>query len=169
VLDNRARHSVSETWSFIQSTAPLWGSIRIRGGRRVHPAFIVHLLTQSREREKWILDCKKEEFKELLNAIAESYTTRLNWLGPFPCVLDEEDQRHSASANTSVFRVMRNRIYITKDLDLVELSQDWMIALRISNLGDLHQEYCRLSQRIIDAANRSVPRTAFQRLRFWKK
>jgi hypothetical protein len=34
----------------------------------------VHLLlTQSREREKWILDCKKREFRELLSALSDAY------------------------------------------------------------------------------------------------
>ena len=41
-------------------------------------AFGTHLHTQSRERERGILDCKKQEYRELLTALAQSHSVILS-------------------------------------------------------------------------------------------
>src|SRR5580692_4697435 len=108
----------ADAWSFIKSSAVVWGPF-VSG---VVAAFIVHLLTQSREREKWILDCKKQEFKDLLNAMSDSYSKRLPAHGRFPQLFDEREQREFAEMQTEAFRAFRNCLYICDDLDLKKLS-----------------------------------------------
>jgi hypothetical protein len=58
--------------------------------------------------EKLIFDCKKQEFKELLNVNSDSYSKRLRFLGPFPQLFDEDDHREAASTELEVFRMFRN-------------------------------------------------------------
>jgi hypothetical protein len=40
---------------------------------------LVHFFTRSRDREKWILDGKMKEAKELLDAISQEYTKLLHY------------------------------------------------------------------------------------------
>lgn len=157
-------HSMFDVLSLIKSTAIVWGPF----ASGLIAAFVVHLLTQSREREKWILDCKKQEFKELLNTISDSYSKRLRSHGPFPRVFDEGEQRESAKIQPEVYRMFRNCLYICDDLDLRAPSNDWLVALQSNDLGVLHTSFDEVSRTIVQAANRSVPKSAFQRLHFWK-
>jgi hypothetical protein len=152
-----------DLWNSVWKTAPIWGPFL----SALIAAFLVHLLTQFRERERWILDCKKQEFKELMSAISESYLASLEaWtpLGPPPrsFVLGEQAQRTLSTAKTNGYRVMNDRIYIVRDLDLRELSSAWMTALNSEDLGRLEREYTRISAAIIRAANKADPK-------FWKR
>jgi hypothetical protein len=163
-------HPFTEAWSIVKSSAVVWGPFVSAVVAAFIAAFTVHLLTQSREREKWILDCKKQEFKELLNTISDSYSKRLRTHVPLPQiqVLNEDDQREIANIQSEVFRAFRNCLYICYDLDLKALSNNWLAALQGINILSLHSTFNEVSLRIVQAANRSVPKSRFERLQFWK-
>jgi hypothetical protein len=70
-------------------------------------------------------------------------------------------------------RIVRDRLYITNDLPLQQLESEWYDAVELwsKNKRDydiLEHAYKLISQLIIQAANQSVPKTAIQRLAFWK-
>jgi hypothetical protein len=155
-------------WGFIISSA-IWFNPILSG---LIAAFSVHLLTQSREREKWILDCKRQEFRELLSALSDAYSKTLFMLRPLKALDgDEETQLRQAQSNS--VRVIRDRIYIAKDIKPNEMSNRWLRAMEryeaLLNPQSLHEEYEAIRNTIVVAANRSVPKSSFQKLQFWKE
>jgi len=56
-------------WPVVRSTAVWWSPV----AAGFIGALGVHLLTPSREREKWILDSKKAEYRELLSALSQAH------------------------------------------------------------------------------------------------
>jgi hypothetical protein len=133
-------------------------------------AFVVHVLTQSREREKWILDCKRQEFKELMSAITVSYLMTLQTHGSPIRTVDSEELRRLENAKVDALRVSWDRVFIVNDLPLNEIGNRWSRALGLyANRGQLDEEYARIGRSIVDAANRCVPKSAFQQLQFWRR
>ena len=152
----------SDLWNLLKTTATIWGPFVSGLIAGLIAAFVVHLLTQSRERERWILDCQKEEFKELLTAIAESYLPTLRTVGQSFSALDEQDQRQLSTVTANAFRCFQDRLYIVDHLNLNELSNAWILALSSRNIDLLQTEYKRISETIVVAANKAVPK-------FWKR
>jgi hypothetical protein len=152
------------TWDFIKSSAVVWGPFV----SALIAAFIVHLLTQSREREKWILDCKKQEYRELLDALSDVYALALTSDGN----LDGENGNRLFEATTHFVRIAYNRLYITSDISLEKIYREWLEATNSFSSRhdqvDFDKQYTRISQQIVQAANRSVPESTMQRLVFWK-
>jgi hypothetical protein len=132
---------------------------------------MVHWLTRSRDREKWILDNKKQEFKELITALAVSYKSA----GSFPRQVCDEDADLIADHVNEVLRIASDRLFITKDLDLRRLRRRWSESVaecRKENAPHnrlvLDIAYRSISDEIVAAAGRAVPKSTLQRLRFWK-
>jgi hypothetical protein len=56
--------------TYVKDSMPLVATIIGAFGGGIVSGFLVHILTQSRDREKWVLDCKKQEYRELLTGIS---------------------------------------------------------------------------------------------------
>jgi|ERR1035438_901698 hypothetical protein len=164
-------------WPIMRTTAVWWSPI-VAG---FIGAFGVHLLTQSRERQKWILDSKKEEYRELLSALSRAHMSTGS--APSGFANNEDQQRYSAikPIQDDSVRIFSDRIFITKDLPLLDLQKSWHKAMDDYSfagpwtLGTLSTpasvfdtEYVRIKDEIVAVANQSVPKTAWQRLMFWK-
>jgi hypothetical protein len=134
-------------------------------------AFGVHVLTQSRDREKWILDSKKQEFKELVTALAQSHTAILDiWVELKP--IEPDELRTLRAAQNIAITAFRDRVYIRKELSLTDLSKRWLRAMqqyeqRLAT-QPLHDEFEAIRDEIVAAADHSVPKTFWQRLMLWK-
>ena len=110
----------------VKSTAVWWSPV-VAG---FIGAFGVHLLTQSREREKWILDSKKAEYRELLSALSQAHMSTIELSAGYAAFTDDP-QKYSSVAriqNDSV-RIFSDRIFITNDLALNDLQQAWRKAM----------------------------------------
>jgi len=166
-------------WTVARNTAVWWSPI-VAG---FIGAFGVHLLTQSREREKWILDSKKQEYRELLDALSDSYMSTASVSAGFGNKEDRTPYDSIGMKQNDSIRIFSDRISITNDLPLVELADSWReamnkytyttdgwdISLKAKPNEDFDKEYERIKDRIVAAANRSVPKTTWQRLMFWRQ
>lgn len=140
-------------------------------------AFGTHLLTQSREREKWILDNKKQEYRELLTALSQAHMST-------KAAFTDDPKAYSSIAqlqNDSI-RIFSDRIFIKSDLALGKLQQSWRDAMNeysrhnttwllggpVTPTHKFDNEYNRIKDEIVAAANRAVPKTTWKRLQFWK-
>lgn len=172
-------HYSVDVWSILRNTAVWWSPV-VAG---FIGAFGVHLLTQSREREKWILDSKKQEFRELLSAISQAYMNTRSVQPGFVMFSDSQNkERHSAifSMQQDSVRLFTDRLFITKDLPLNDLQDSWRKAMEdysyaqgtvigpYSHFKNFDGEYDRIKDAIVAAATRSVPKTSRQRLIFWR-
>lgn len=151
-------------------------------GGGIVSGFLVHILTQSREREKWVLDCKKEEYKELLTALSRAHmSTRA--ASPGYLAFNDNPQKYASITeiqNDSI-RIFTDRIFIKTDLNLDELQKAWRdsmsefsyfakwdITSTTSPEQNFDSEYSRIKDEIVAAANLAVPKSTSQRLQFWK-
>jgi hypothetical protein len=153
-------------WPVVQNTAVWWSPV-VAG---FIGAFGVHLLTQSREREKWILDSKKQEYRELLDALSASYSLAAS----IPVNSRAEVYNPIANGVNEFVRLSNDRIFIVKDLDLNTLPKRWSDSVatyrtNAMNADRFDKEYGRIRDEIVAAANRAVPKTTWQRLMFWKE
>jgi hypothetical protein len=161
LVDNLAM-CLRDVFGYVRATAVIWGPFV----SALVAAFIVHFLTQSRDREKWILDCKKQEFKELLSGLATSYIASLRMQG----IADEEIQRNYSGAKANALRIMRDRIYIANDLPLEEIAKRWSIGSDLYRTPmRIHGDYDEIRTAIVIEANKCVPKSTLQRLRFWRR
>ena len=151
-----------DTWNILSLTVPVWSPL-LSG---LLAAFIVHLLTQSRERERWVSDCKKQEFKELVSALTESYIWCLRAVPPVGAdILRSRDE-----ANANALRAIRDRIYITSELPLKEFAIRWSHASTLYMQPDrVSKEYEEIRTAIVDAASKCIPETSMHVLKFWKR
>ena len=154
--------------TYIRDSMPIITAlIGALGGGLVSGLF-VHLLTQSRDREKWILDNKKQEYRELLVALSAS----LKCAAGTPLPLRQADRERIKDTANEVTRLSLNSIFINKELDAYGFSERWVTAvssyLYTLNEDPLNVIYNALRDEIVAAANRAVPQSAFQRLMFWK-
>lgn len=164
-LDGMNQNALN-AWIAIKATA-LWWSPIVAG---FIGAFGTHLLTESRERKRLVLDYKKQEYRELLSALSDGWmaTGRL----PFVESKEKEILMHM---QTRSFQLFMDRIFITYDLDLKGLRNKWLAVTnkyRMPNSprDELGRDYEEIRDEIVAAANHAiVPKAAWQRLQFWKR
>jgi len=87
-----------------------------------------HFLTRSWQHQQWLLDRRKEEWRELLTALAESLRSSLK-ICPAR-VLSGDEEREIVNAHADSFRVIRDRIYIAADVKSLELENRWSAAVQ---------------------------------------
>jgi hypothetical protein len=80
---------------------------------------IGHLLTRSWQQKQWLLDCRKEEFRELMSALTKAlmvYST------PGAPPLDVMD------AQVRAIEVLKDRIFVASDVRRLKLFDLWVDA-----------------------------------------
>jgi hypothetical protein len=87
-----------------------------------------HFLTRSWQHKQWLLDQRKEEWRELLTALAESLRASLKI---YPArSLSGDEEREIVNAQADSFRVIRDRIYIAIDVKELDLENRWSAAVQ---------------------------------------
>lgn len=163
-------------WLFVRGTAIWWSPITAG----FIGAFGVHLLTQSRERERWIVDSKKQEYRELLSTISQAHASTRSAPSGFANKEDHEQYSAISPIQDTSERAFGDRIFITNYLPLHDLQQSWRkamdeysfagpwsIGIATTPASVFDREYSRIKNQIVAAAIRSVPKTPWQRLAFW--
>ena len=89
---------------------------------------IGHFLTRSWQRKQWLLDRRKEEWRELLTALAEVLRPSLQIYPPRELSADERREIENAQANS--FRVINDRIFIATDVKALDLHNRWSAAIQ---------------------------------------
>src|ERR1700733_13084140 len=99
-----------------------------------------HFLTKSSQQKQWLLNNRKDEFRELLTAMAESMTAAMK-VDPRVRRITTEEQDAIVQTQANFFRVVRDRIYIADDVGKLEVEIKWLRAHgeydRTHNLGPL--------------------------------
>jgi hypothetical protein len=87
-----------------------------------------HFLTRSWQRKQWLLDRRKDEFRELMDTLVESFgkyaNPRLKFEG-----MTQEDVYHVGEASALCYQTMCNRIYIAHDVQRMGLIAQWSAAI----------------------------------------
>jgi hypothetical protein len=119
-----------------------------------------HFLTRSWQREQWLLDCSKDEFRELIASLTSAAIAIVIYKEARDAKSDRAKECLLAVLDTqhSVYRVVASRIYIARDLkDLKVMDRYVAISQELRESMDGHDPSDRMSQLvndIVEAATR---------------
>lgn len=113
-----------------------------------------HVLTRSWQRKQWILDNRKEEFRELLTALAESL--RIQMTKHAGALLNASEQKALIDAQAMVMRTIRDRIFIANDVERLNIENVWSAAVmshhRTLDITPLAYTYRSIRDEVVKAA-----------------
>jgi hypothetical protein len=109
-----------------------------------------HYLIRSWQREQWLLDSRKQEFRELLSAITSAHVEHIS------CTTFRDassyDLKVWKEAEKRAFQVIADRIYIAEDVEQLRIKH------RFGNMTDddsqFHSELRQLTLDIVEVAKR---------------
>ncbi|HEV2484887.1 MAG TPA: hypothetical protein VGT08_05090 [Terracidiphilus sp.] len=87
-----------------------------------------HFLTRSWQREQWLLDCRKQEFKEVASAISHFSIEHLSYVTSQGTVLAQSKQAYVDSMK-AVSCVLTDRIFIASDLDSARIPSRFLAIM----------------------------------------
>jgi hypothetical protein len=115
-------------------------------------------MARNTQRQQWILDNRKTEYRELLTAISESLRLGLS-LNPGLGFSGEED-RKAVEANAMSMRVIRDRIFIADMVESMNLEERWAMAImkhrRTYDASALITAYREVSDELVKLAVESA-------------
>lgn len=107
---------------FAHNTAVWWGPV-LAG---FIGALGVHLLTRSREREFWIRDCEKEEWRELVTAMTKAEVLLVEVGSAFKNkTITNEQLDVFNKAAIDAYRTILDRIFIADVIARTQLMERW--------------------------------------------
>jgi hypothetical protein len=87
---------------------------------------IGHYLTRSWQREQWLLDRRKEEYRELISALSTVFTNMQRF---GTGVGDRDFNIRLAQVNADSYRVIRDRIFIADEIAKAQIMERWYSIL----------------------------------------
>jgi hypothetical protein len=142
----------------------------IAAGFGVGGVLLGHYLTRSWQREQWRLDCRREEYRELITALSELFTNMQRsemYMGSQDRALKLEVIKANA------YRVIRDRILIAEELRGANILQRWGTAFHpVDHFSSNRQtwtkfadEYTAINDTLVKMALAPPPNFWTQRLK----
>jgi ABC-type siderophore export system fused ATPase/permease subunit len=85
-------------------------------------------MSRSSQREQWLLDTTKQEYRELLSAFSTAHMAFQRLYEPGN-VSSEQDQRQCSAVELDSYRVLRDRLYTAVELEREDIRRRWAEAL----------------------------------------
>jgi len=122
--------------------------------------FIGAYLTTHIQRKQWLLDNKKQEYRELLSTLTRCFNEISEAHMPMVAFSPEDHRRHTAAVKESL-AVIRDRIFIARDLEVMKLEDRWTLGLLGLNSVDRDASefsalFGTLRAEILNAAERAL-------------
>ena len=140
-----------------------WTTVLVSGGLGIFGtavgAFLGHYLSKNWQREQWIADNRKQEYRELLTTLTNTYMLIVRFIGPM-MALDSQTQRELDQAERDSYRVIRDRLFIAKDLGGSDILRLWATA--VENYRQTHDErvfaqrFSHINEEIVRLATRKL-------------
>ena len=116
--------------------------------------YIGQRMSQKWQREQWILDNRKEEFRALLDALSEALRAEMTMYAGV--ALGGEQERAIVETHSNTMRVIRSRIFAADLVNGLQFETRWAEALKAHqfslDVGPLAATYSKLRTEIIKAA-----------------
>jgi hypothetical protein len=111
-------------------------------------------MTRNAQHEQWFMDQRKEEWRELLTALAEALRSLLRLR--IAAGLDSDDERAIVAVQSNTFRVIRDRIFIAADVERLNIENRWSKACMDHHKSldpvELGKQYDILRREIVNIA-----------------
>jgi len=132
----------------------IWGAIGPLLG-----ILLGQFLTRSWQQQQWLLDQRKEEWRELLTTLTASFATICKLTGPM-MVLGPDDMRELDEAQTVAQTTIRDRIFIAKEVKELEIYKLWSTAARQFERDMTYipfaEQYALINAKIVGAATKHI-------------
>lgn len=86
-------------------------------------------LARRSQRDQWIADNRKSEYRELLTALTKAFTGIVQLRAP-GVALGPQEQKALSDLEAQSFVAIRDRIFIAKEIENLKLLARWSQALR---------------------------------------
>src|SRR5271167_4168174 len=106
---------------------PWWLTLSFAAWAAIGPLvglLVGHLLTRSWQRQQWLMDNKKQEYRELMSALTKNYGILAQYKAPM-VALDGMTQRRIAEAEGEALQILRDRIFIRKEVEDANVQALW--------------------------------------------
>jgi hypothetical protein len=111
-------------------------------------------MSRAWQREQWVMDHRIQEFRELLDALANSLRIALMMYAG--AVIDAERQREILAAHSTAMRVIRSRIFVMEEVIRFNIEVRWAEALNHHNktldIAQLATVFNEIRGQIVEAA-----------------
>lgn len=110
---------------------PLWLTLSLAVWAAAGPLvgiLVGHFLTRSWQRTQWLMDSRKQEYRELLTTLTNTYIVFGQYIG-HSIALDPQTRREVDQAERESYRVVRDRLFIAKDLQEADILNLWATAV----------------------------------------
>jgi hypothetical protein len=112
-----------------------------------------HRLVRSWQREQWLLDSRKDEFRELISSLSTASVKLMTHIGSEG---DAESLQRATDALETATRICVDRIYIANDVEELKIGQRFLQVYWAMQAGnDLDSCHERLSNLIKEIAERA--------------
>jgi hypothetical protein len=116
--------------------------------------FLAQRMARKSARQQWLMDSRKEEFRELLAVLTKSFATICDLWDKTG--RSEGQDRKLREAGVVALRTIRDRIYISEDMKRLDIYKIWQTAVR--EFDDDHvyiafaEKYALINAKIVAAA-----------------
>jgi hypothetical protein len=116
-----------------------------------------HYLLRSWQREQWLLDSRKQEFRELITALTDTIVHLMMFTPAYEVGKGAEEFDELKAAQKIAMRVLADRIYIAEDLRELNAAERFFEAIqgaRQSNLTERSPKLAALIGELVIRANK---------------
>jgi len=115
-----------------------------------------HLLLRSWQREQWILDSRKAEFRELLSALSDTVVHLMMSEPALKAGRGEKEFAEFVAAQKVAMRVLADRIYIARDLRELNTTDRFLEAMQgpTINLAERSEKLAAIIGELVIRANK---------------
>ena len=85
-------------------------------------------LSRMWQREQWVLDNKKQEYRELMTALTRTYGLFAQYKAPMVAI-DAQTQRMLDEADAEALLILRDRLFIRKEIEDANVQSMWVGAV----------------------------------------
>ncbi len=138
-------------WERVLESAAVFHSIWVEVGPLVGVVLGVLLgayLTMRAQRQHWILDSKKEEYRELLSTLSQSMNAILDLHTPM-IAHGPEEQRAEHDSQLKALAVIGDRLFISDEVKKIDVLNRWCKAVREIETGGHSGAFARTVKGIL--------------------
>lgn len=138
-----------------------WLKVIVPPAAAVAIVFIGAWLTGARERRHWLNDCRKEEYKELLNALMKATIAILQDENmAFESYMRPEKAHDAEDCYLKAIEVIGDRIFIADDLKKMKIRERWIGAMKalraIKNTQQFSDTVEAIHNDLVEAAKKPI-------------
>jgi hypothetical protein len=145
-----------ETWEWIKLLTPTVGALAI--------VFIGAWLTLRRERKRWLNDCRKDEYKELISVLTKATIVMIKDHDPanrrHETYFRPEKMWDGEDAYMKSLEVIRDRIFIADELAKMNIYGRWTEAVKDMTVSSHYSAFESAAESIhhdlVDAARKPL-------------